>query len=111
MKISFPIIGMHCASCAKLIERKLQKTPGVNEASVNYGSEQATVDCDLDICNEEKLVGAVKDIGYTAVLTSKEESQTPEEIKEAAKKAELLELKRKVIIASILSVIILFGSF
>ncbi len=102
---------MHCASCAKLIERKLQKTPGVNEASVNYGSEQATVDCDLDICNEEKLAAAVKDIGYTAVLTSKEESQTPEEIKEAAKKAELLELKRKVIIASILSVIILFGSF
>ncbi|KKT81055.1 MAG: Copper-exporting ATPase [Candidatus Azambacteria bacterium GW2011_GWA1_44_9] len=43
MKKSFPIIGMHCASCARLIEKKLNKTPGVIDAQVNYGSEQATI--------------------------------------------------------------------
>ena len=34
-RLAFPIIGMHCASCAKLIEKKLQKVPGVISASVN----------------------------------------------------------------------------
>ena len=41
--ISFPIIGMHCASCAKLIERQLKNMPGVLACAVNYGSEQASV--------------------------------------------------------------------
>ena len=42
-KVSFPIIGMHCASCAKLIERKLNKTPGVISSSVNYANEIASI--------------------------------------------------------------------
>ena len=46
MKTTFPIIGMHCASCARLIEKNSKKTPGVMDAAVNYGSEQATVDFD-----------------------------------------------------------------
>ena len=46
MKTSFPVIGMHCASCARLIERSLKKTPGVMDAAVNYGSERAAVEFD-----------------------------------------------------------------
>src|SRR4030067_425851 len=33
-KVSLPIIGMHCASCARLIEKKLIKTDGVIVAGV-----------------------------------------------------------------------------
>ena len=43
INISIPIIGMHCASCAKLIERKLNKTPGVISSSVNYANEIASI--------------------------------------------------------------------
>lgn len=111
VKKSFPIIGMHCASCAKLIERKLQNTPGVIAASVNYGSEQATVDFDGKACDEEKLIQAVKDIGYTAVFKTQDTQQTPEEIRDQAKKAELLDLKHKVSISAVLSTIVLLGSF
>lgn len=42
-KISFPISGMHCASCALNIQRVLKRVPGVTQASVNYAAEQAIV--------------------------------------------------------------------
>ena len=109
-RISFPIIGMHCASCAKLIERKLTKTPGVVDATVNYGSEQATVDFDSNISNLSALSHAVSDIGYKAIIET-EKNQTADEVRETAKHAELSDLKRKFIISGILSVLIFFGSF
>ena len=40
---TYIISGMHCASCAANIQRSLQKQPGVIEAQVNYGNEQAVV--------------------------------------------------------------------
>jgi P-type Cu+ transporter len=109
-KITFPIVGMHCASCAKNIERKLKKTPGVTDASVNYGSEQAQVEFETDMVNPEALEAAVSDAGYRAVINAEGE-KTTDEIKDAAKKAELADIKTKVIISGILSVIVLFGSF
>ena len=116
-KTSFPIVGMHCASCAKLIERKLIKTPGVINASVNYGSEQALVELDRDRVSDRDLEIAVKEAGYKAIigtsisLSSSLNSKTPEEQKEDIKKEELRKLKHKVIISSILSIIIFLGSF
>ncbi len=110
MKTSFPIVGMHCASCARLIEKKLKKTPGVVDASVNYGSEQASVDFDEGACTIGIISQAVKDIGYEPIVTSQTE-KTPEDLKAEAKKKELAELKLKVILSSILSILVLLGSF
>lgn len=110
MKTSFPIIGMHCASCARLIEKKLKKIPGVSDAAVNYGSEQATVDFDENACSLQTIGKAVEDIGYKAI-TEQESEKTPDQIKEEAKKKELADLKIKVVFSSILSVFIVLGSF
>lgn len=109
-KISFPIIGMHCASCAKLIERKLKKTPGVLDAAVNYGSEQATVDFDQQQTTPTALAQAVSDSGYKAIMSGNA-TKTPDEIKEETKKIEMKKLKIKVIISSILSTFVVIGSF
>lgn len=109
-RISFPIVGMHCASCAKNIERALKKTPGVSDAAVNYGSEQASVTYDPHISNPGVLREVVKKLGYQAIVAPRE-SASSEELKEAAKKAELAGLKNKVIVSGILSAIVLLGSF
>lgn len=101
-KTSFPIIGMHCASCAKLIERGLEKTPGVVAASVNYGSEQASVDFDPSLTTLNSLTDVISSLGYKVVR---------EDRKEEAKRTELADLQTKVIVSAILSVVILFGSF
>ncbi len=66
-KKSFPIVGMHCASCAKLIERSLSKVPGVTTSAVNYGSESAVVETSGDVSDNE-LKKAVESAGYKAII-------------------------------------------
>ena len=90
---SFPVIGMHCASCAKLIEKKLSNTPGVIAASVNYGSEEATVEYDNTAVDLGKLADAVSETGYKALILPKEEKISKDELKEQAKIAEIRSLK------------------
>ena len=109
-KTSFPIVGMHCASCAKNIERQLKKTPGVSDAQVNYGSEEATVDFDSSISSLSHLSNVIAGLGYKAVITG-EGTKTPDELKEEAKKKELADLKQKVIVSGFLSFLIMLGSF
>lgn len=99
MKTTFPIVGMHCASCAKNIERGLLRTPGVSAANVNYGSEQAMVEHDTTM---EKLTETVEKMGYKVVAP---------ELKDSVKNQELKELQNKVGIAGFLSLIIFVGSF
>jgi Cu+-exporting ATPase len=107
MKTSFPVMGMHCASCARLIEKNLKRAPGVTQANVNYGSERATVEFDEKLCDLRDLGDLVEKAGYKAVLTG----DNPEQVKEEAKKKELTDLKIKVIVSSVLSVLIVIGSF
>jgi Cu+-exporting ATPase len=56
--------GMTCASCVARIERKLNKLDGV-EATVNFATEQATVQHDPSVTVAE-LVSAVEAAGYHA---------------------------------------------
>jgi Cu+-exporting ATPase len=109
-RVSFPIVGMHCASCAKLIERKLRTTAGVNDAAVNYGSEEAMVDFDPKITTLQTLGNAVKDIGYQAIIEG-DKTKTPGELKEEAKRRELSRLKKLVFLSVIVSTFIFMGSF
>ena len=101
---------MHCASCARLIERGLKKTPGIISCAVNYGNESASVEFDPSVSNLGHLGDVVEKLGYTAVLSS-ESGKTPDDLKEEAKKKELADLKGKVVVSSILSVFIVLGSF
>lgn len=62
------ISGMHCASCAGLIERSLKKVPGVTQANVNFAAEKALVVFDEHSAQVEDLVKAVTKTGYGATL-------------------------------------------
>ncbi|MFQ5605490.1 MAG: heavy metal translocating P-type ATPase [bacterium] len=63
-KISLPITGMHCAGCANTVERKLQKTVGVSEATVNLTTEKAHVRFDPQTVKKAELIKAVQEAGY-----------------------------------------------
>ncbi|UPA22874.1 heavy metal translocating P-type ATPase [Candidatus Peribacteria bacterium] len=65
-KCDLTITGMHCASCAALITRKLKKTPGVEDASVNYGAEKARITYDPAKVSEHDLMHVVHKTGYGA---------------------------------------------
>ncbi|MBI2029839.1 copper-translocating P-type ATPase [Candidatus Gottesmanbacteria bacterium] len=104
-KRSFLITGMHCASCASNIARVLKRVPGVIDANVNYASEQASVECDINVSND-KLKDAVSSLGYAAHF-----EENAENVVEKEKKKELLELKEKVVISGFLSILLVLFSF
>ncbi len=63
-EVRLELEGMTCASCVNRIERKLNRLEGV-DASVNFATEQATVQCDPSVTVDE-LVSAVQAAGYHA---------------------------------------------
>jgi Cu+-exporting ATPase len=104
-RVDLPITGMTCAACARRIERKLSKTEGVQNAGVNFATARATVEFDPQATGIGKLIDAVTDIGYGATYT--EDAGEAEDVEKAAREAEYLELKRKFLVAAILSVPVL----
>ncbi|MFZ2167345.1 MAG: heavy metal translocating P-type ATPase [Minisyncoccia bacterium] len=65
---TFPIRGMHCASCATIIEKALKKTEGVESAEVNFGTETVKVAFDETKTNHESLSKKIEPLGYSLVM-------------------------------------------
>lgn len=64
--ITLEISGMHCASCALLIERELGGLPGVRAARVSFAAEKAWVVFDPRALGVQDLIRAVEGAGYRA---------------------------------------------
>jgi len=67
MKQTFSVTGMHCASCASIIKRKLLKIPGVDSAEVNLATETAEINSSLSlpVLNKE-----ISPLGYALKSTN-----------------------------------------
>ena len=59
----FPVEGMTCASCVARVEKALAGTPGVEDASVNFATEQASVRASPEV-TFDTLSAVVKKAGY-----------------------------------------------
>ncbi len=66
-QIQISIGGMHCASCSTIIERTLKKVRGVQEANVNYSTEQASVTYDPQMATVDDMLKAIKGRGYEPI--------------------------------------------
>lgn len=77
------ISGMHCSSCAAIIERQLKKVDGVTEAKVNFASEKATVTYNPGISKVDDLVAAVNKAGYQGALVGTVDSVSQTKKQEA----------------------------
>ena len=65
-EIELAVEGMTCASCVGRVERALNRTPGVLEASVNLATERAKVVYLPAMTDADALAAAVSDAGYEA---------------------------------------------
>lgn len=74
-RISLSLSGMHCSSCAQLIERSLKKVDGVTSANVNFAAEKALVDFDTAKSSVETLIKAVEKTGYGARVVDQKDTQ------------------------------------
>ncbi len=74
-RVGLSLSGMHCASCAGLIERSLNKAAGVKQAGVNFAAEKAYVTFDAAVVSPDGLIEAVKRAGYKAELVDERDSE------------------------------------
>lgn len=65
----FLLSGMHCASCVSVIEHAIKKVAGVEQASVNFASKQATVTGKV---SADDILVAIKLAGFAASLIDDE---------------------------------------
>lgn len=101
--------GMSCASCANSIEAAIQSVPGVRAVSVNFGTEQATVEYDPQKTNLETIQETIKAAGYSAYSLQDQDMITGKDERLAARQMEM-RLTIKVGVGAVISAILLVGS-
>ncbi len=106
-RANLAISGMHCASCAAIIERRLKKLPGLKAANVNFGAEKAMVTFDENVNSISDVIEAVKNAGYGAAIIN--EANSEQENKR--KKAEIDAIKKKFLISLAFSLPMLYFMF
>jgi len=101
---SYTVKGMHCASCAAIITKKLSAVDGIEKAEVNLATEKAKLEFKGESLSDEKLNEVLGKYGYGLVAeTAAAVGSAPAVDRKAVaentkreKEAELLEQKAKV---------------
>jgi len=99
--------GMSCAACVRRVERSLKSLPGVQDASVNFAASRATLIHSVGTASAPELRTALDEAGYQFLGLVGETDQDPIE---TARRKDLRELKIKLAVGSVLSVLIHVGS-
>ncbi|MFA5070606.1 MAG: heavy metal translocating P-type ATPase [Patescibacteria group bacterium] len=66
-KISIKLTGMSCVTCAVNIEHALRQMPGIKLFNINFASEKAQVEFDMDLISLDKIKSEIKKLGYGVV--------------------------------------------
>ena len=76
----YKVKGMHCASCASIIERVLKKKEGVDAVEVNYGTEKVKLTFDTSKVSVRDLSKHLEPLGYTLDIPESREEMGMSEI-------------------------------
>jgi len=99
------ITGMTCASCVANVESALRGVSGVKSADVNLATERASVQLDPTRADLPALVRAVERAGYGALALSSDQKERAvvEDRERAARREQLVSLRRRLIVAAVLA--------
>ena len=75
-KIDLNISGMHCASCALIIEKQVKKLDGISSVNVNASTEKASVIFDEDKISNNDIIKSIKKSGYGVVDSNNKLKET-----------------------------------
>ncbi len=65
-QVKLATTGMHCPSCAMLIEMTLKKEAGVTDVKADYPAGLTDVSYDPDVISEADIIAKIADLGYKA---------------------------------------------
>jgi Cu+-exporting ATPase len=109
-KVEFTLAGgVTCASCAVNIEKGLSYLPGVDDIKVNVGNDRVTASYDPALISPDKMQKAIESAGYKVRRRSQPGSTETEDRESAARVTERRELARRLIIAAVLSLPVVFS--
>lgn len=106
-KAVLSLTGMTCAACSTRIEKVLNKQAGVVKATVNLASEKANIEFVSGKTDVDKLIAAVKKIGYGATTVSDDTADA----EKAARVREYKEQKRLFTLGVLISIPFLLQMF
>lgn len=113
----FKIKGMHCASCAGIIEKTFKKQTGVASAEVNYGTESVKVAFNSEKITPHHLSQSIEPLGYSLLIPTAEEMGMSQDehaahlgINQSKKEklAEIADMKSKIMSAIPLAILSIF---
>lgn len=93
------IKGMHCASCAGLIEKTLKKIDGIESIEVNYGTESAKISFDEEKTHIQALSQKIEPLGYSFITQENHLEHTGTSQAKSDKLIELADMKTKFVSA------------
>ena len=64
---TYKVKGMHCASCASIIEKTIKKIDGIESILVNNGTENAKIIFDNTKTNPEQFNKKLEPLGYSLI--------------------------------------------
>lgn len=105
---TFSLSGMHCASCASIITKKIEKLKGVESIVINYASEKAQISFYPQHVSIAKMNEEIGKLGYTLIDTSTPTKNSSTNLAKEHKLKELDILKHNVQIAIPMMVISIF---
>lgn len=98
----FPITGMMCAVCSNTVEKTAASQPGVSSAEVNFANSSLSLEWNPKETSPEKVAEAIREAGYDMIIEKSEKEAV--EKKERADEEEYLSMKRKTILAWVLTI-------
>ena len=101
----FPVLNLSCAGCSANAQRILSQQTGVISAEVNLATKTATVEYDTQVILPEQMQQAIRSAGYDLVIDTAEDNAAETAV-EAAEHQQYRSLKRQVLVAGILSLIL-----
>jgi len=97
---TYPVTGMHCASCAVRTEAFVRKLPGISSANVNYADTSINVEFLPGEISPSEMKKAIQSIGYDIII----DEANSLELKEEAQKTYYEEIRSNTIGSAVLSI-------
>ena len=111
VKTTLGVSGMTCAACVGHVENSLNQLPAVVSAVVNLATEKATVEYAPGMADMADFRRVVQSAGYRIVGDESQGLDSGAELERLSKTKELGELRRRLLFAASIGILLLLGTF
>lgn len=106
-KETYPLLGLHCTSCAARATETLRSLSGVESVDTNFALAQVSITYDRTKITPQEFADAIEAAGYHLVIA--EQMQSPEEVAVLARAAYHRKQRQTIVALLLSSVVMVLG--